>query len=149
MLLLASVADLEARLGRQLDQIERVRALAVLEDVSSLARDVAGRTFLNEAGTAIEGLPSTVRSVVIKAAERAMRNPDGYTAESVGDYNYQRPGVEDGVYLTEREEKLIRRALGRTGLWTQPVTRGEAYDNTGWVEDQFGCELFPLDVIRD
>jgi hypothetical protein len=146
---LADTADLEARLGRTFsDDSERVRAVAVLEDVSSLARDVAGRTWLNEAGDALEGLPATVRAVVLKSAERAMRNPDGFSAESGGDYSYQRTGVQDGVYLTEREEKLIRRAIGRTGLWTQQVTRGDEHLTTGFVEDQFGSELFPLDVYR-
>lgn len=148
MIPLADTTDLEARLGRTFSESEFVRAVAVLEDVSSLARDVAGRTWLNEAGDALEGLPATVRAVVLKSAERAMRNPDGFSAESGGDYSYQRVGVQDGVYLTEREEKLIRRAIGRTGLWTQPVTRSDEHLTTGFVEDQFGSELFPLDVYR-
>lgn len=148
MIPLASVEELQDRLGRVLDTVERTRAGAVLDDVSALARDVAGADFLDEFGQ-ITGMPHTVGAVVLKAAERAMRNPEGYTGESTGDYSYQRRGVEDGVYLTEREEKLIRRAMGRGGLWTQPVTRGEPVGSTGWVEDQFGAELFPLDIYRE
>ncbi len=148
MIPLASAEDLEAHLGREFSATEQVRAVAVLDDVSSLARDVAARTWLDTTDTILEGLPATVRAVVLKAAERAMRNPDGFSAESGGDYSYQRTGVQDGVYLTEREEKLIRRAIGRTGLWTQPVTRGDEHLTTGFVEDQFGAELFPLDVYR-
>ena len=146
---LAAVYELEARLGRQLEGADLGRAVAVLEDVSALARDVAGRTWLTETGTLAADLPNTVKAVVLKSAERAMRNPDGYSAESGGDYSYQRVGVQDGVYLTEREEKLIRRAIGRSGLWTQPVTRGDEYYTTVWMEDSFGCELFPVDTVRD
>lgn len=78
-----------------------------------------------------------------------MRNPQGFSAESAGDYSYQRTNVEPGVYLTDSERQVIRRATGRTGLWTQPVTRGDEYLATVWAEDSFGCELFPLDVRRD
>ena len=149
MLPLADALDLEARLGRKLDAVELTRAQAVIDDVSALARDVAGSDFLSESGDELVGLPHTVRAVVLKAAERAIRNPDGFSSEGVGDYSYQRTGVQDGVYLTAAEEKAIRRAMGRSGLWTQPTTRGEPLMNTGWVEDQYGCELFPLDIYRE
>jgi hypothetical protein len=146
---LASVADLEARLGREFTQGEVRRALALLDDASALARDVAGRTWTDPETGALSLVPGSVRWVVLRAAERAIRNPDGFSSESAGDYSYQRTGVEPGVYLTEGEEKAIRRALGKTGLWTQPVTRGDAHLHTVWAEDQFGAELFPLDVYRD
>jgi hypothetical protein len=149
MIPLASVADIEARLGRKLSPEEKLRAEGVLEDISGLVRDIVGRDFLNEAGTDLVGVPHTVLAVVRKAAERAMRNPEGYSGESTGDYSYQRRGVEDGVYLTEAEERLIRRALGRGGLWVQETTRGDELLTTGFVEDNYGCELFPLDVYRE
>ena len=46
---------------------------------------------------------------------------------------------------------LFRRGarVSRSGLWTQPLERGEDYYRTVWFEDSFGCELFPLDVYRD
>lgn len=149
MIPLATVPEVEARLGRRLASDEVLRAEAVLDDISGLVRDIAGSDFLNEAGTELSGVPHTVRAVVRRAAERAMRNPEGYSGESTGDYSYQRRGAEDGVYLTEAEERKIRQAMGRGGLWAQATTRGEPVGNTGWVEDQFGCELFPLDVYRD
>jgi hypothetical protein len=149
MIPLASVADVQARLGRTLSPEEVVRAEAVLDDISGLVRDIAGRDFLSEDGTELVGVPHTIRAVVCKAAERAMRNPEGYSGESTGDYSYQRRGVEDGVYLTDAEERKIRQSVGRGGLWTQATTRGEPMLTTGFVEDQFGCELFPLDVYRE
>jgi hypothetical protein len=150
--LLATVPDLEARLGRVIDENEMDRALAVLEDASELVRAEVGLTVWTDPDTTLTTLslvPGSVRAVVLKAAERAMRNPGGYSSESSGDYSFQRNGAQFGVYLTDAELKIIRRSVGRTGLWTQPVTRGEVYDSTVWLEDSYGCELFPVDVYRD
>lgn len=149
MLPLATVADLEARLGRTFDEPELSRIVALLDDASALARDVAGKTWIDPDTGDLQPVPGSVRWVVLRAAERAVRNPDGFSSETAGNYSYQRTGVEPGVYLTEGEERAIRRALGKTGLWTQPVTRGDEHLHTVWGEDQFGAELFPLDVYRD
>jgi hypothetical protein len=146
---LATAQDLERRLGRVLEapfEVSRVEAL--LDDVSALVRDEAGTDWVDADG-ALVAVPASIRSVVLRSVERAIRNPDGFSAESDGDYSYQRTGVQDGAYLTDAERAIIRRAIGRTGLWTQPVTRGDAYLNTVWGEDQFGCEPFPLDVYRN
>lgn len=125
------------------------RVVALLEDASALVRDVAGRDWIDpETGDPLP-VPGSIRAVVLRAVERAVRNPEGFSSESAGDYSYQRTGVQPGVYLTEAEEKAIRRALGKTGLWTQPVTRNERYRHTVWMEDSFGCELLPVDVYRD
>lgn len=146
---LASIADLEARLGTTFTGTELARATALLDDASALARDVAGTTWIDPDTGALLSIPGSVRWAVLRAAERAIRNPEGYSAESAGDYSFQRTGVQPGVYLTEAEEQAIRRARGKTGLWTQPITRNETYYTTGWVEDQFGAELFPLDIYRE
>ena len=89
----------------------------------------------------------SVRAVVLRSAERAMRNPGGFSSESSGDYSYQRTGTQQpGVFLTDGELRILRRAVGRTGLWTQPVTRGDDYADTVFLEDSYGCELFPVDT---
>jgi hypothetical protein len=146
---LATIPELEARLGRVLTGAELERAEALLDDASALVRDVAGKTWIDPDTGLLEPVPGSIRWVVLRAAERAIRNPQGFSSESAGDYSYQRTGVEPGVYLTEGEEKAIRKATGKKGLWTQPVTRGDEYLHTVWGEDQFGAELFPLDVYRD
>jgi hypothetical protein len=146
---LADVADLETRLGRTFEGAEAARALALLDDASALARDVAGRTWTDPVTGALLTVPGSVRWAVLRAAERAIRNPDGFSSESAGDYSYQRTGVQPGVYLTDGEERAIRGAIGKSGLWTQPITRGDEYYTTVWFEDQFGSELFPLDVYRE
>jgi hypothetical protein len=149
MLPLADLADLEARLGRVFDGEESIRVNALLDDASALTRDEAGMTWIDPDTGLLTAVPGSIRAVVLRAAERAVRNPQGFSAESAGDYSYQRTNVEPGVYLTEGERHIIRKAIGRTGLWTQPTTRGDEYLSTVWAEDQFGCELFPLDVYRD
>jgi hypothetical protein len=150
--MLAEVDELSARLGRQLDNTELVRALAVLQDASALVREEVGYTVWTDSVTGLIDpnlVPGSVRAIVLRVAERAMRNPGGFSAESSGDYSYQRTGVQMGVYLTEGEQKLLRRYTGRTGLWTQPVTRGDCFPNTVFLEDSFGCELFPVDTIYE
>lgn len=141
---LADVPDLEARLGRAITGDELGRIEALLDDASALVRDVAGKTWLDPVTGALLSVPGSVRWVVLRAAERAVRNPEGFSAESDGDYSYQRIGVEPGVYLTAGEERAIRRAVGKTGLWSQPLTRNEdGYDQI-YVMDQYGLEPFPV-----
>lgn len=147
---LASVTDLEIRLGRTFESSEVARALALLEDASELVRDVAGgKTWIDEVTGELQRVPGSVRWAVLRSAERAVRNPEGYSAESAGDYSFQRTGVQPGIYLTETEERAIRRALGKSGLWTQPVTRNEEVYATVWLNDQFGTEPIPYDVYRE
>lgn len=148
MFALASVQEVETRLGREITGSDLGRVAALLDDASALVRDVAGTTWVDTDGVEHpEQVPNSIRYVVLRAVDRAMRNPDGFSAESDGDYSYQRTGVEPGIYLTPGEEKAIRRAMGRTGLWTQPVERGDmCMSDTVWVEDNYGCELFPIDT---
>lgn len=149
MLPLADITDIEARLGRTFSGDELTRVEALLDDASALVRDEASLTWIDPGTGLLTTVPGSIRAVVLRSVERAVRNPQGFSAESAGDYSYQRTNVEPGVYLTDGERQVIRRATGRTGLWTQPVTRGDEYLATVWAEDSFGCELFPLDVRRD
>ena len=120
---LASVLDFAARTpgGVAVSDEERVEAL--LLDASSLARVEAGKTWVNDEGQ-LEDVPDVVAVVVIAAARRAFANPDGKKSETVEDYTYVREaGAGGGVYLTEAEKALVRRAAGRSGVWSLPVTR--------------------------
>lgn len=142
---LATVDDVEQRLGDvTLGHSDQARVTALLDDASELVRLEAGTDWAPPAV-----VPGSVKAVVLRMVDRAYRNPEGFSAESDGDYSYQRTQVQAGVYLTDAERAIIRRALGRTGLWTQPLTRNEDYENTVWFEDQYGAELFPLDVYRN
>lgn len=146
---LADVSALEIRLGRSLEGAEVGRAVALLDDASALVRDVAGKDWIDPVTGDLLSVPGTIRATVLRMVDRAVRNPDGFSSESAGDYSYQRTGVQPGIYLTEAEERAIRRALGKSGMWTQPVTRNEEWYTTGWVDDQFGTEPIPYDIYRD
>jgi hypothetical protein len=146
---LADVGALEVRLGRTFTGAEAARAIALLDDASALVRDVAGKDWIDPDTGALQPVPGSIKATVLRMVERAVRNPEGFSAESAGDYSYQRTGVQPGIYITEGEERAIRRALGRTGLWTQPLTRNEEALTVGWVEDQFGSELIPWDIYRE
>jgi hypothetical protein len=147
--LFADIADLEARLGRSLREVsDYSRATAVLEDATALVREEVGYALWTDAGTGLVDpatVPASVRAIVLRAAERAMRNPGGFSAESSGDYSYQRTGVQMGVYLTEGEQRLLRRFTNRSGLWTQPVTRNDVYADVVFARDQYGGDWMPID----
>lgn len=154
---LASADDLVRRLSREFNDVELERAEAVLEDASDFVREESRRDWLKRDTTGAVVVPyenvapRIVRTITLRVAERAIRNPEGFSSESAGDYSYQRNGAtgEGGLYLTERELKILLRAGGSSGVWTQPITRGEPYDSTVWLEDSFGFELFPADVRYD
>lgn len=142
---LTTLSELEVRTGTQ---DEAARAEAVLIDASNLVRDEAGKTWVDDAG-AVSGVPDMIVTLVLKVSKRALDNPTGLTAETYPEYAWRKDGAEDGVYLTDKECKIVRRLAGRTGLWTQPTTRRSCDDDTVWAEDQFGSELFPMYAVDD
>lgn len=149
---LAEVPDLEKRLERAFaDGPETDRAEAVLDDASDLVRDASGKDWVDPANPNAIKAPRIVKLITVRVAERAIRNPEGFSSESAGDYSYQRNGVTDGggLYLTDRERETLRKAAGKSGLWTQQVTRGEAWCSTVWVNDNFGLEPFPIGTRDD
>jgi len=77
--------------------------------------------------------PSTVATVISSMIRRGLGNPRGAQQETLGDYSYSM-GSDGGVatlYMTRREVKLCRRAVGRLGANTTalegylPVQRSE------------------------
>jgi hypothetical protein len=146
---LAEVSDLEKRLERTFsDGAETERAEAVLDDASELVREASGKDWVNPDDPSAITAPRIVRLITLRVAERAVRNPEGFSSESAGDYSYQRNGLTDsgGLYLTDQEREMLRRAAGKNGLWTQRITRGEAWHSTVWLDDNFGIEPFPADT---
>jgi hypothetical protein len=150
MRVLATVHDVELRLGRTLVDPELSRVVGLLEDASELVCLEANTEWRDPDDESWLPIPRGIRGVVLRVVDRVARNPEGFSAESDGDYSYQRTQVQSGgVYLTDADKAIIRKACGRTGLWTQPLERGDQYLRTIWFEDSFGCELFPVDVVRD
>ncbi|WP_030981221.1 hypothetical protein [Streptomyces sp. NRRL S-1813] len=115
---LASVEELTARLGYPLEGEERVMAEAALADVSATVR-AYGLPWPTRAMA-----PAVVIAVVLAVAERRVRNPEGYRAESQGGYQYQLPATAPtGVELTPVEIQLIRSQAGMGGLYSVPIER--------------------------
>jgi hypothetical protein len=146
--LLATVDELEDRLGRALTtDPERAQAEAALSDASALVRD-EGRSDW-DATT----VPQAVAAVVLTAALRVVRNPEGFVSEAIGAYNYRLPEQSSlGIYLTETEKGIVRkyRTSRGSGLWTQSTSRGDEYDLTLWATTQpTGSDPFALDDVRD
>lgn len=144
---LADVRALELRMKRTFDSDEDLaEAESALDEASAIVRDESGNDWVSPADPTILAVPTIVKIITLRVAERKLRNPDGYSAETAGDYSYQRNGVgaDGGLYLTEWELKVLHRKVGKTGLWTQPITRGDCYSQMVFAEDSFGCELFPI-----
>jgi hypothetical protein len=157
----ATVADLEARLGLAIGSLtgpERARAQAALDDASALVRAEARRTWVvitqdidgNDVYT-LTDVPDVIVRVTLGAALRNFQNPDDRViSETVGPFSRTLRYSEHGVYLTDAELAIIRRwRPSRGGLWTLPTYRDDAFDTTLFMEDTYGCELFPVGSSDD
>lgn len=109
--------------------VELARVEGVCEDASVLVRFVSGQAWLDPDDESQVKAPEIVTLIARRCAERAVRNPEGFSSESAADYSYQRNGAvgEGGLYLTEQEVKDLQNASGsgKTGLWTQGTYRGD------------------------
>lgn len=127
---LAEVSALELRLGLEtgtLQDTDLARAQAALDDASALVRAEAAKAWLDAEDNVTA--PAQVITIVIKAALREFKNPDGFTSEQMGDYSY-RTDQSGGVYLTDDERRIVRQAAGAGayGAWT--VRTPSAFDTT-------------------
>jgi hypothetical protein len=134
---LAEVSALELRLGLEIGSLQGAdlaRANASLEDASSLVRAEAGKPWLD--GNTVTA-PAQVVTIVIKAALREYKNPDGFSSEQIGDYSYRTDNV-GGVYLTEDERRIVRMAAGTGGAGMGTIrTPSEYYDPTTPLPDDY------------
>jgi len=144
---LADVADLEVRLDRTITDDESPRVEALLDDVSVMVREVAGKTWVDPEDPTQVIAPDIVRLIVLRVSVRYMANPAGFSSESAGDYSYQRNGMDarGGLFLTDEEIGWLKKVAGKLGIWSQPLTRGDLWRSRGvFLEDSFGFELFPV-----
>lgn len=111
---IAEFTELQARLDWTLDAGEQNVAESALSDLSDDAR------FYGSSRWDSETAPRQVKSLVLRAAVRHMRNPDGFVQSRAGDETIQwSDGGEDAgtAHFTEREEKMLAAMAGRgTGL---------------------------------
>src|ERR1041384_3753744 len=112
---LASIADFEARLPGSLADSDMARAWAALDDASAWIRAEAGEDWLDD-DNVLESVPGAIVAICVAVARMVFDNPGGATPESVDGYSYNRANASSDVFLTASERRMIRRALGRSGL---------------------------------
>ncbi|KWT60603.1 hypothetical protein ADL21_18295 [Streptomyces albus subsp. albus] len=113
---LADIAALEKRLARELVGEERTQAETALADASAIVR-AHGDAWPDPAKA-----PAIVVAVTLAAAERRVRNPEGYRSELQGGYQYQLPGsLPVGAGLTDSEARMVRAAVGACGIFAVPM----------------------------
>ena len=83
----AQLSDVQARLGRPLTDDEKTQAETLLDDVELEIRSRIPD--LDDKVTAGDIPEDVVIRVEASAVRRVIKNPDGYTGESDGDYSYQ------------------------------------------------------------
>ncbi|GGQ07763.1 hypothetical protein BKA00_007426 [Actinomadura coerulea] len=106
-MLLASVAQLEARLGLPVGSLaaeDLARATAVLEDASAIILTIGKPTWTDVT------IPEVARVVVLRLARRMWDNPEGLSYEAMGDHTWSRAAA--GVLLTQDEQDLVTGAAG-------------------------------------
>lgn len=83
----ATVADVEARLGRSLDTSEQTIVSTRLNDVELLIRNKIPDLDAKISSGVID--VEVLIMVECESVLRLIKNPDGYTAETDGNYSYQ------------------------------------------------------------
>lgn len=120
---IATLTELQERLEWTLDAGETGIATGALEDLSEDARFYGSQRW--DSVTA----PRQVKSLVLRAAARFMRNPDGFTQSRAGDETVAWGDRGDSAGTAEfsgKEQKMLAALSGRgTGLISVGVT---AYD---------------------
>lgn len=86
----ASTTDVQDRLGRPLTTDELTQVATLLDDVELILKtkipDLVDQVEDEDTG---EAFLAIVTFVEANAVKRLIRNPDGYTSETDGDYTYQ------------------------------------------------------------
>lgn len=123
----AEVADVEARLGRELAEGERDAARLILEVVSGMIWEAADKDVAW--ASALEPVPALLRALAIEKAVGAVANPTNLASasETLGAYSYSETyprALDVGVFLTADEERAVRRAVYGSGATSATVPNG-------------------------
>lgn len=122
----ASIDDLTARRQGGVRDGERSRAQAALEDASALIRTEVGNDYVDTTGDTpvlLTTVPDIFLSVTCSAARRALDNPDGLQAETLGPWSGTYANSSGDVYLTTAERRLVRKGAGVSQVFTLATTR--------------------------
>lgn len=117
---LATVADMEARIGRAIEGDENVaRANALLADASALVRFEANRTWVDAETGELVGVPDYVVTLTVNAALRGWYNPAGIESAQLGAVSVR----YGSAWLTNTEREnlaLLTRGKGITQMILTP-----------------------------
>lgn len=136
----ATVDELQARLDWVLDEHEQGVAAGALADLSEDAR-YYGLDLWDSFSA-----PRQAKSLVLRAAARYMRNPDGYTQSRAGDETLAWTDLGENAgaaYFNSREQKMLADLAGRStsGLHVVPLVawgNDGNPDRPGYVEVEAG-----------
>lgn len=128
---LATKADVEKRLQRELTELESDSAEQTIETVTGLIADAVDQTV--EWVEARDPVSPVLRALCVERAIIALNNPAGISSESetLGTHSYsqthRKPSEGGGLELTGAEERMVSRAVygttGSTGSVDSPVNR--------------------------
>jgi hypothetical protein len=143
---LATLDELKGRLDWTLDADEERAATGALEDLSDEARYHARRSDWDQTTA-----PRMARRLVLKAAQRFIENPNGYTQSRAGDetlaWNDSQGSNAGTAHFTDAEQLILIQLGGRKPILAsvpiQAWGRGRA-DVEGRVPVDYGGESFPF-----
>lgn len=145
---LATTVQLAARLPFVMDEDEEREATGALIDLSDEARHWGSSRWETETDA-----PYPVVNLILKAAARHMKNPDGFTQSRAGDEMVSwsdRREESGGAVFTESERKRLSELGGyrRSGFhsvglygWQRSESENPA---SGYVPVEGSDQLFPL-----
>lgn len=128
---LATVADLEARLGHPItDAAEQARAQALLNDASTLVRFEAGQSWVDESGV-LAVVPDLAVTITCQAALRGWYNPAGVESEQLGAVSVR----YGNAWLTAKESAQLALFSRGKGLDQAILVGGYGFevDQAPWV----------------
>ncbi|TCC19959.1 hypothetical protein [Kribbella sindirgiensis] len=142
---LAAIEELRDRLPFQMDEDEERDALGALEYLSDEARHYGSESWKTPLVT-----PPQVCRLVLRAAVRYMKNPDGFSQSRAGDETVawsNTDGEDAGTpHFTDREIGMLKKISGSSKLYVADFTTGPRRDancDVGYVPCGPGEAPFP------
>jgi len=113
-----TLSDFVARYENTVPVADEDRVAILIDDACAIAADIIGSTYTSGV------VPNGIVTTVCTAVRRAYENPTGLAGETIGDYSWRtgytgpRSSSSSGVYFTDVEARVMRRAAGTLGLKT-------------------------------
>ncbi|MCX4687291.1 phage Gp19/Gp15/Gp42 family protein [Kitasatospora purpeofusca] len=129
----ATFDDVSARRPSPLAESERARVTALVEDASALILLATG-------GVEPSPVPAVFKLITCRVVSRALDNPQGFSAETIGSYSYSRESVGViGLDLTGGERAQVAQAAGysmtaspKVGMGIDRADRHQITEVNGW-----------------